>query len=512
MCHSCVVRSLCAALTIVLCACGPNRAYRTHLVAAGDVTCTVLEADDARMSKNCEHVTPEVGNDGTYELHFIEFDDQGWLYSNKHPSEDKLVRDPSQQIDHLMGRLTQLLDEQIDLSVIVFVHGWKHGAQLDDPNVQEFRKLLKSVGLQEGDQARRKGLHARKVVGVYVAWRGKPWVLPDLLLSLSFWARKEAARRVSVGSARELFARLRAIRRGYNKAPPCKTATGAASEQAEKRPRVRTLMIGHSFGGLILYAAMSGPLIEALAAQQDLQEFKNGEDCVDRPADMVVLVNPAFEASRYEALYRVAIRYKPKQFQPPLLVSVTSKKDWATGIAFPMGRSVNTFFEHPISSSDEEVAMKKTPGHIERYLTHRLYARAPDDEGSSRDPVVPGRGVYCPSTWTSVDDLEKLRHDRGAEAFQKAIKENRRLEDSHSADFFKQYLIPGHLLRPKWVRTFCGGGHLAPIDDNGIDNSNAVIWNVVTDAGVIKSHDDIMNPVFQGFVRQLYADVSSHPR
>jgi alpha-beta hydrolase superfamily lysophospholipase len=501
--HSRLARAFYCSLSLVLCACAPNYAYRTNLILAGEVKCplaNVKNLKDAQAAKDCEHVTPEV-DEGVYELHFVEFDDQGWLYPDKTVPGNEPAANPSGQIDHLMERLTQLLEQQHDLSIIVFVHGWKHGAQVDDPNVVEFRTLLQSLGVQENSRAR-----PRKVVGVYVGWRGKSWELPDPALSLTFWARKEAARRISVGSARELFARLRAIRRHHNEPAQGKTTTGAASEQQEARPRIRTLMIGHSFGGLIIYAAMSGSLIEALTVQQDLENHEHGEDAVERPADMIVLINPAFEASRYEALYHVANSYKPQQFQPPLFVSVTSEKDWATGIAFPAGRSVNTFFEHPISSSEEEVAMKNTPGHIPHYLTHRLYARAPDASSSTND-LIPGSGVYCPATWKSADDLKKLQ----AEAAKDAIMQNKLLEDSHSADFFSQSLTSDHLLKPKWGRTFCGGGYLTPVDDKGVDNSNAVVWNVEADGEVIKNHDDVMNPIFQGFMRQLYADVSSHP-
>lgn len=507
MCHSCLARAFCGALALVLCACAPNVPYRTHLVQADEVKCSlanVQKPGDPQARKNCEHVTPEV--DDVYELHFVEFDDQGWLYPEISASGDRLVTEPSRQIDHLMERIRQLLDQQKDLSIIVFVHGWKHGAQLEDPNVVEFRTLLHSLGNLENSRPR-----PRKVVGVYVAWRGKSWEVSDPMLSLSFWARKEAAKRVSLGSARELFARLRAIRRHYDQSAPGEPTTGAASEQAEHPPRIRMLMIGHSFGGLILYSAMSGSLIEALTAQQDLKNCENGEDVADRPADMIVLINPAFEASRYEALYHVALHYKPTQFQPPLFVSVTSTADWATGIAFPVGRSVNAFFEHPITSPDEEVAMKKTPGHIQRYLTHRLYGHAPGTLSSANNGV-PDSSVYCPTTlWTSATDLEGLQ----GKALVDAIKENKKLENRLSAEFFRQNLTSdGLLLKPKWVRSFCGGGYLMPVDDNDGDavrNANAVVWNVETDGDVIKNHDDVMGDTFQAFMRQLYADISSHP-
>jgi len=481
-------------LTCLLCACAPNYAYRTHLVSPCDANCPPANAATDAPGD----VTPEVVP-GAYELHFVEFDDQGWLYPDRSASGEALATAPSQQIDHLMARLRQLLDAHNDLSIVVFVHGWKHNAHADDRNVQEFRTLLRAVGADEQDRAGRAGA-PRKVVGVYVAWRGESWAVPSSIQSVTFWARKEAARRVSVGSARELFARLQAVRRYYNdQSASGKDATGAASERAA-RPRIRTLMIGHSFGGLILYAAMSGPLIESLTAQQDLDGLKSGTDVAERPADMILLINPAFEASRYEALYRVSNRYKARRFEPPLLVSVTSTKDWATGIAFPIGRSVNTLFEHE-TTGEEGTAMKKTPGHIAGYLTHRLTAHAPATDTAAQDSVA-----RC-QDWKSAEQLQGLR---GAELGE-AVRRNRQIEAANSAEFFSQSLTSGHLLKPQWTRSFCGGSYLTPVADNGKDNWNAVVWNVETDGEVIRNHDDVMNPIFQAFMRQLYADVSAHP-
>lgn len=505
--ESCLAGVFCGLAALLLCACAPNSAYRTHVVKAEEVSCppvSVVRRSDEPVPDNCGRTTPEVAQ-GIYELHFVEFDDQGWLFPDTPAAPDQLAATPSLQIDHLMKRLTQLLEKGDDLSIIVFVHGWKHNARSDDANVQEFRALLEAAGAEERDRAR-PGSAPRKVVGIYVAWRGRSWVVPDPLLSLTFWARKEAARRVSIGSARELFARLRSIRSHYNdKQTAGADQTGAVSEQASQRPRIRTLMIGHSFGGLILYAAMSGSLIESLATQQDLAGTGKTPRLAERPADMILLINPAFEASRYEALYRVASRYRPERFQPPLLVSVTSIKDWATGIAFPTGRSVNTLFEHE-TTSEQGTAMKKTPGHIDHYLTHRLRAHAPGPVPGAGNGGQ-GDGALCPN-WKSEETLRALH---GAELGE-AVRLNKQIEAENAADFFRQNLTSNHRLKPNWARTFCGGSYLATVNDNSLDDTeNAMVWNVEVDGDVIRNHDDVMNPVFRAFMRQLYADVSSHP-
>lgn len=551
---ACAIRILqrlfAALLLAALCACAQNSPYRAHLVdLQNDTSCERTSADLRRdMPQACGSVTPESVS-GLYELHFVEFDDQGWLYPDTPASAEAPATNPGNQIDHLMKRLTFLLARGDDLSIIVFVHGWKHNAQPDDRNVVEFRALLEASGAEERDRTGPDD-KPRKVVGVYVAWRGKSWAVANALQSMTFWSRKEAARRVSIGSSRELFARLRSLRTQYNDAQSDGVLqTGAASEKTRARPRVRTLMIGHSFGGLILYAAMSESLIESLAPQPDLagtdkdkekdKDKGNGngngndkdkdKEPAQRPADMILLINPAFEASRYEALYRVSLRYRPARFQPPLLVSVTSIKDWATGIAFPIGRSVNTLFEHE-TTDEQGTAMKKTPGHMEHYLTHRLYAHAPgaspgeaSGQASSHSPsrasgqapgvapgadiAVPVEGARCPG-WRSEAELKNMHGQELAEA----VRQNKKLEEADAAGFFRQNLTPDYLLKPGWTRTFCGGSFLTTVGGaDGDAMANTLIWNVQVDGDVIKNHDDVMNPVFRAFMRQLYGDVSAHP-
>ncbi|ODV44227.1 hypothetical protein AWV79_10340 [Cupriavidus sp. UYMMa02A] len=106
-----ILQRLFAALLLVgLCACAPNSAYRTHLVDLDkDASCQRASAnmhDD--LPQVCGSVTPESVR-GLYELHFVEFDDQGWLFPNTPPSADALATNPSNQIDNLMDRLTYLL-------------------------------------------------------------------------------------------------------------------------------------------------------------------------------------------------------------------------------------------------------------------------------------------------------------------------------------------------------------------------------------------------------------------
>lgn len=491
-------------LALLLSACADLRPYRTQLLEPSDVNCPT---DKAARREKCGHVTPEIVKD-SYEMHVVEFDDQGWLYPDRPASAAQPAETPSGQIDHVMKRLRQLLDGGEDLSIIVFVHGWKHDADIDDTNVDIFRHLLQTFAGDERYQASR-GSRPRKVVGIYVAWRGATWPGKDSgpVMDLSFWGRKEAARRVSVGSARELFARMSAMQHYYNETPVSENRVLAPqNRQSGNQPRIRTLMIGHSFGALILFAATSGPLTEALSAQDDLPGFEKGDDPVERVADMIVLINPAFEAVRYEPLFAVAGRYKPRTYQPPLLVSITSTADWATGIAFPAGRVVYTVFERPTSSDAQSIAMDHTPGHIDHYLTHRLHGPRPpaNNASTSTDDAT------CPG-WKSTLLASEQTGTSSSQDIASITARNKSLEVAQSEKFLAKWRQQSGLLASGWTRNFCGGDSLEVVNHVDMpdkDNSNAAVWNIETDSEVMKDHNDITNPNFIDFLRQLYGDVA----
>jgi hypothetical protein len=90
--------------------------------------------------------------------------------------------------------------------------------------------------------------------------------------------------------------------------------------------------------------------------------------------NLVVLINPAFEAQRYSALHDIASQrtWFPAQ-QLPVEVILTSKADDATGVLFPLGRRFNTVFER--EGWDQKNLT--TVGHYQPYITHELYNAAP---------------------------------------------------------------------------------------------------------------------------------------
>ncbi|WLI88300.1 hypothetical protein Q4S45_16375 [Massilia sp. R2A-15] len=471
--------------------CASVRPYRTDLAEPGSVSCP---ADLAATLKQCSHITPETAPG--YELHFVEFDDQGWAVTIPAKAGAAPGDKPPSQIDHLMKRLDKLLGDDEYLNIILYVHGWKHDAKDDDEDVKRFRRILASANTLESSKSRK----PRKVVGIYVGWRGKSWDLPNALINMSFWSRKSAALRVSHGAVQELFSRLRTVQSHYNSnidSPDC--AAPREGRITTSGCRVRMLMIGHSFGAWILYSAISGPLISTLNAEKDLDNgpLPGGAGAADnpgahrkaeanrRPADMIVLINPAFEAVRYQPLHQAAINYKSKVVQPPLLVTITSSADAATRLAFPAGRFINSIFEKPVTSEEQSEAMKRTHGHIDLYQTHQLVAR---DNNA------------CPG-WQAPGPLSSSNSE--------AMLTNKEIEALNSARFFQQNTDATGLLKANWMREFCGGvtlSQMKPSLPNHNRDPNSLVWNIHTDASLITSHSDIMGEKFLEFVRQLYDD------
>ncbi|AMV48338.1 hypothetical protein ATN79_47645 [Paraburkholderia caribensis] len=277
---------------------------------------------------------------------------------------------------------------------------------------------------------------------------------------------------------------------------------------------MRTLMIGHSFGGLILYAASSGPLIEVLTAQEDLIDLpplhgarssKRRYEETERIADMIALVNPAFEASRFEALYRVANEHTHSCYEPPLLMSITSETDQATGVAFPAGRFINTLFERPTSSPEQATAIKQTPGHMTAYITHVLHGNTASPSTQQTNEALHGTDAVC-GNWTPARKLLTMEGDELASA----VKLNRSLELKQSTEFITQLNASGDDNKP-WTRTFCGGAQLETVKQDGANNAQTLVWNIRADENIINGHNDVMNPALLDFVRQMFRDTEIVP-
>ena len=319
-----------------------------------------------------------------YHLAFVEFDDQGWFADRR-------------QMEALFSLLRRLESEQKSRSgdghvlILLYAHGWKHNASQCDNNVICFSRLLERMDILErhlNEGAR------RSVVGVYVGWRGLS-LDAGPLTNLTFWTRKNAAERVGRGGVTELLARLNDYRRIRN-----------PDRDGDK---TQLVVVGHSFGGLVVYSALSHALMERAGRTvrvandncNDLErreQSTGGLTCYDTAVsfgDFVVLVNPAFEGSQYEPLFHIATNRCYRANQTPVMMTVTSGSDLATGLAFPLGRKASTMLEHA-TSQDQADSIVQAIGHDARYRTHELKWLGPPADSTERGDAKEEGDCGCP--------------------------------------------------------------------------------------------------------------------
>jgi hypothetical protein len=454
----------------VLSGCVPNEAYRT---TAG--VCEVADCKTGSIERHAVKTEPA----SEYLLGVVEFDDQGAKYA------------PA-QMDVLFTQLKAETTAQ-DLCLVVFVHGWENNASYDNGNVQEFRQLLEQLTRTESEHPPGAWNKPRKVIGIYAGWRGKSVDAGDLS-TITFWNREAAAHRVALGSIRELLGRARALRDTLDRTTWSGRLlpTGTPAPPGERLRSTRLLTIGHSFGGLIVYTALAQYLTDRAAASDmswALGATTDEDKMIVGYGDLVVIINPAVEAMSWEPVRRLVENRKPPDYarmQPPIFVEVTSTADDATGVAFPLGRSLNTLTENFTDSEERRMATRSF-GHYEPFITHDLTS-APNAVTKQQ----------------AADALARLAQSSPAQASADA-RELVQAECQAHAAFEAQWRRDGYLL-PGWTRQYSSGAILSHRAASKFD-PNDPFWVVSADKSVIADHTDINEPVFVDFVRQLYDEL-----
>lgn len=340
---------------LFLVACSSNEMYRNDYT-----TCNYMESGDCSKSALQVYAPSE---DSEYHLGFVEYDDQGQLRDRK-------------QMNSVLDKFRNLAVND-DVLLIAFVHGWHHSAQPGDSNILSFRKMLADVSMTESIGSKQQGRLKRKVIGLYVGWRGDSISVP-YVNNLTFWDRKNTAHDVGQQGVTEILLRLEEIVNikigiGEENPPPMNS---------------RLVVIGHSFGGAVLYTSLQKVLADRFI---DSRRDKTYQDDAKGFGDLVVLMNPAFEAMRFSALYDLSQEGCRGYFntQLPKFAILTSEADYATKYAFSIGRFFSTLFESHITLErhycnkpgnsgiqvmliNEGKADRNTVGHFEPYLTHVL--------------------------------------------------------------------------------------------------------------------------------------------
>src|SRR5881398_2902398 len=243
--------------------------------------------------------------DGRYKMAFVEFGDQGSPLDNSQRKE-------ALEVVHKAQRPL----------LFVYIHGWQNNAVSGD--VCRFEHFLDTVSSFPEFTGRK-----IDVIVVYIAWRGKDLTFPGLNL-LTFWSRKSTGG--GIAAANSCLATIEEL---------------AVAAREPGKEYHHTVLLGHSFGGLVLGNTISHSILGA-----------NGEggrsSC---PWDMAVAFNSAagsIGTRQLMAEFDYLYKYDPQRHayvsrsnlgeetsavseNRPALVFLQSENDLATGAMFPIG-------------------------------------------------------------------------------------------------------------------------------------------------------------------------------
>lgn len=237
--------------------------------------------------------------------------------------------------------IEQIEEEKV---VLIFAHGWRNDsgpranvaynfndAQYPDEtlgsDLEEFSKLATRVSRATG----------KPVVPIFLSWKGGSGVPGFDYFTL--WDRKGGADRIVRGG--EINRLLGAIEN-----------IDDAQQGSAATSKNQIVFIGHSFGSRILYGSVVKDLIVrtqlaypvgpgAASCDENAASFAK----VKAPADLILLFNPAFEASAYRALDEFSYSCPVfEEDQRPLMMIFQSRSDKAVRLAFPIGQFIGFQF------------------------------------------------------------------------------------------------------------------------------------------------------------------------
>jgi pimeloyl-ACP methyl ester carboxylesterase len=264
---------------------------------------------------------------GRVPVGIVEFDDQGEMWRKGDGSRTQLSR--------VLKRLREE-NAKGPVTLVIFVHGWNNNASkenADRGNLASFRSSLDALNKEVTHQ---------RIFGVYVSWRGKSSTLASLL-RYDYFKREGVA--MKIGRV-EATAALQSL---------------CSEVHAHPSGRGRVIAVGHSMGGVILLRAMAQPLAADIAASA----------VTGRPvhpmADTTVLVNPADNAILARQFINVLrdynVTYRSSNQDVPLITSITSEGDWATGPVYTgatrFSRYMLYWLTTPVGGQAHDAAQRK---------------------------------------------------------------------------------------------------------------------------------------------------------
>jgi hypothetical protein len=425
-----------------------------------------------------------------YDLFVAEFDDQGM------PADRAAHALPfnQSQIYLIETQLRKILAEEEarngGVNLVVFTHGWHGNASASDNYSIGFKAILQKITQVEAASPLRKSVNVipRRTVGVEIAWRGDSFLHPGIPFiansqnAANIWDRKRAAETIAKGAIHDLLEFLN----DFYLSNSCGDEASASAPPETGCDRVHMLALGHSFGALITFSTLIGRIERGLNAGCDRRAYAFG--------DLTVLLNPAFEGSRYAPVFESALHHRDtfghfpggtepddvcasklatdapsdgaQQVQLPVMVTLQSAGDTATQKFFPAFKFITTPFTNTIFPG-ETTNERTAAGWVAQFRTHQLGLQTSSAQNvcyqGSADPKW-----YCPRGWETTSTKPVLDPSVA-------------LVDQH------QVL--------QWT-----GIH------DGSMPQYMPIWSVLVSTSIMANHDDIWNPRIVALIAELFRD------
>ncbi|OXT00705.1 hypothetical protein B7H23_11505 [Notoacmeibacter marinus] len=316
----------------------------------------------------------------------------------------EIDENPSRLFDSKQVESTiDLINSKNNVFVIVYIHGWRHNADVADSDIQKFRTLL---AYSREFLNQRPGIDGSEteLIGIYVGWRGRTQskLLNSVLFAPTVWSRKTK----SDEHASLLIDTLRQI----------ESTTITRSDKSAHR---KMLTYGHSFGGNML---LTGLLNEEKVISQ-IADHSHGRQFPRTLGDLVLLINPASEASKWIAIQeamnervdaelsrgrseRLARRRLFPLEQKPRMIAMTATCDWSEG-ELKRKKSARcdsaTDFFFPMAWFFKNKRDKTAVGHYKpNYEPGEIYSRT-DPYGASHEIIL----NYSAGKQTSLSNVNK---------------------------------------------------------------------------------------------------------
>jgi hypothetical protein len=300
--------------------------------------------------------------DGRYKMAFIEFGDQGSPLDN-----------------YQRKAALEMIHEAKRPLLFVYIHGWQNNATSSD--VCRFEHFLDSVSRSTAFTGRN-----IDVRGVYIAWRGRTITAPGLEF-FTFWDRKAAGE--SIAAANSCLSTIQEL---------------AVVAREPGKDFHRTVLLGHSFGALVLGNTISHSILGSNSPWDMAVAFNSAASSVNTRQLMQELdYYYEYDPQRRAYVSRKNLGGTEMRTIPesrPAIVYLQAENDTATTTAFPLGQEARNILGlrfhwqkvpvpgHHGDRVSEREFYQRTPGnssHLINYHVRPLGETAPPADLKSRE-------------------------------------------------------------------------------------------------------------------------------